>query len=125
MAILYEYVHAYRLIALDGNKHTDDVDFWMGDSGGHWEGDTLVVDVADNHSQTWFDASGNFHSDALHVVERYTRTGPDPISYQATLDDPKIFTRPWTISMPIYRRQEKNLQLLEYDCYAYDEVSKK
>ena len=80
VAILYEYVHAYRLIPLDGSKHPDDVDFWMGDSRGHWEGDTLVVDVSNNNDQTWFDASGNFHSEALHVVERYTRTGPNTIS---------------------------------------------
>ncbi|MGB6943486.1 MAG: hypothetical protein WBE37_13895 [Bryobacteraceae bacterium] len=123
-AILYEYVHAYRLIPLNGSKHPDDVDFWMGDSRGHWEGDTLVVDVADNNDQTWFDASGNFHSGALHVVERYTRTGPNTVSYEATIEDPKVFTRPWKISLPLYRRAEKNLQLLEYDCYAYEEPSK-
>ena len=124
VAILYEYVHAYRLIPLDGSKHPDDVDSWMGDSRGHWEGDTLVVDVADNNDQTWFDASGNFHSGALHVVERYTRTGPDTISYEATIEDPKLFTKPWKISLPLYRRPEKNLQLMEYDCYAYEEPSK-
>ena len=124
VAILYEYVHAYRLIPLDGSKHPDDVDFWMGDSRGHWEGDTLVVDVADNNDQTWFDSAGNFHSGALHVVERYTRTGPDTISYEATIEDPKVFTKPWKISLPLYRRPEKNLQLMEYDCYAYEEPSK-
>ena len=94
VAILYEYVHAYRLIPLNGSKHPEDMDFWMGDSRGHWEGDTLVVDVADNNDQTWFDASGNFHSGALHVVERYTRTGPDTIGYEATIEDPKVFTGP-------------------------------
>lgn len=124
VAILYEFVHAYRLIPLDGSKHPDDVDFWMGDSRGHWEGDTLVVDVADNNDQTWFDASGNFHSGALHVVERYTRTGLDTISYEATMEDPKVFTKPWKISLSFYRRQEKNLQLMEYDCYAYEEPRK-
>jgi hypothetical protein len=124
VAILYEFVHAYRLIPLDGSKHPDDVDFWMGDSRGHWEGETLVVDVADNNDQTWFDAAGNFHSGALHVVERYTRTGPDTISYEATMEDPKVFTKPWKISLSFYRRPEKNLQLMEYDCYAYEEPSK-
>jgi hypothetical protein len=124
VAILYEYVHAYRLIPLDGSKHPEDVDFWMGDSRGHWEGDTLVVDVADNNDQTWFDASGNFHSGALHVVERYTRTDPDTISYEATIEDPRVFTKPWKISLPLYLRPEKNLQLMEYDCYAYEEPSK-
>jgi hypothetical protein len=120
VAILYEYVHAYRLIPLDGSKHPDDIDFWMGDSRGHWEGDTLVVDVADNNPGAWFDASGNFHSEALHVVERYTRTGPDTITYEATIEDPKVFTKPWKISLPLYRHSEKNLQLLEYDCYAFE-----
>ena len=124
VAILYEYVHAYRLIPLDGSKHPEDVDFWMGDSRGHWEGETLVVDVSNNNDQTWFDASGNFHSDALHIVERYTRTGPDTIGYAATIEDPKVFTRPWKIGLTFYRRTEKNLQLMEYDCYAYEEPSK-
>jgi hypothetical protein len=124
VAILYEYVHAYRLIPLDGSNHPEDVDFWMGDSRGHWEGDTLVVDVSNNNDQTWFDASGNFHSDALHVVERYTRTGLDTISYEATMEDPKVFTRPWKMSLTLYRRPEKNLQLMEYDCYAYEEPGK-
>jgi len=121
VAILYEYVHAYRLIPTDGSKHPDDVDFWMGDSRGHWDGDTLVVDVSNNNDQTWLDASGNFHSDALHIVERYTRTGPDTISYEATIEDSKVFTRPWKISLALYRRPEKNFQLMEYDCYAYGE----
>ena len=120
VAILYEYVHAYRLIPLDGSQHPDDVDFWMGDSRGHWEGDTLVVDVANNHDETWLDASGDYHSDALHVVERYTRTGADTISYEATIEDPKVFTRPWKIKLNLYRRPEKNFQLMEYDCYAYE-----
>ena len=124
VAILYEYVHAYRLIPLDGSKHPEEVDFWIGDSRGHWVGDTLVVDVADNNSMTWFDASGDFHSDALHVVERYTRTGPDTLRYEATIEDPKVFTKPWKISMPIYRQDENNQQLLEYDCYADSESSK-
>jgi hypothetical protein len=124
VAILYEYVHAYRLIPLDGSKHPDDIDFWMGDSRGHWEGDTLVVDVADNNDQTWFDDAGNFHSGDLHIVERYRRTGPDTIHYEATIEDAKTFTRPWKIAFNLYRRQQKNLELMEYDCYAYDEAAK-
>ena len=119
VAILYEYVHGYRLIPLDGSKHPEDIDFWMGDSRGHWDGDTLVVDVADNNGDTWFDDSGNFHSGALHVVERYTRTGPDTISYEATIEDPKTFTKPWKIALTLSRYQEKGFQLMEYDCYAY------
>jgi hypothetical protein len=91
----------------------------MGDSRGRWEGDTLVVDVTLFVEDTWFDRAGNFHSDELHVVERYTRTGPDHIQYDVTIEDPKVFTRPWTMRMPIYRRQEANVQLLEFECYAY------
>ena len=84
------------------------VEFWMGDSRGRWEGNTLVVDVTLFTGQTWFDRAGNFHSEDLHVVERYTRTGPDHILYEATIEDPKVFTRPWKMQMPLYRRQEPN-----------------
>ena len=94
-------------------------DFWMGDSSGKWDGDTLVVDVRKLYEGTWFDHAGNFHSDALHVVERFTPTGPDHLLYEATIEDPKVFTRPWKLSMPLYRRQEKNVELLEYECGAY------
>src|SRR3984893_12506728 len=90
-------------------------DTWRGDSRGHWEGDTLVVDVRNFNDQTWFDQAGNFHSDALHVVERYALTDPDHINYEATIEDPKVFTRPWKMSMPLYRRVEKNMELLEYE----------
>lgn len=97
------------------------VDSWMGQSVGHWEGETLVVDVTGLNDQSWFDRSGNFHSDQLHVVERYTRTSPEVISYEATMDDPKVFTRPWKISMPLYKRQEKNIQLLDFKCVEFVE----
>jgi hypothetical protein len=122
VVIVYEYLGITRTIFLGGTHPDPDViDFWMGDSRGRWEGNTLVVDVANFNDQTWFDRAGNFHSDALHVTERYTRTGPDHISYEATIQDPKVFSRPWKMSMPLYRRQEKNLRLLEYECYAYME----
>jgi hypothetical protein len=91
----------------------------MGDSRGRWEGNTLVVDVSNFNDQTWFDHAGNHHSDALHVVERYTLTGPDHILYEATIEDTNVFTRPWKISMPLYRRIEKNVRLLEYECVFY------
>ena len=97
------------------------VDSWMGQSVGRWEGDTLVVDVTGFNDQTWFDRAGNFHSDALHVVERYTRTSPDVITYEATIEDPKMFTRPWKISMPLYRRLEKNAQLMDFKCVEFVE----
>jgi hypothetical protein len=125
MIIASEYVHNYRTIYLDGSKHLDGVDFYNGDSRGHWEGDTLVVDVQGFNDQTWFDRAGNYHSDALHVVERYTRTGPDTLTYEATIEDPKLFTRPWKISMPLSLRKEKNFRLLEYECYAYLEDAAK
>ena len=120
--IVDEYEGITRSIFLSG-KHPDPdvVDFWMGDSRGRWEGNTLVVDVANLNDRTWFDRAGNFHSDALHVVERYTRTAPEHISYEATIEDPKVFSRPWKMSMPLYRRQEKNFRLLEYNCYVYME----
>jgi hypothetical protein len=105
---------------MNGNPHPPGhIDWYMGDSRGRWEGNTLVVDVTDFNEETWFDAAGNFHSDALHVVERFTRTGPDHMLYEVTIEDPKVFTRPWKMSMPLYRRQEKDIELLEYECGAY------
>ena len=121
--ILYEYVHVTRTIYMDGSPHPEGhIDFWMGDSRGSWEDDTLVVDLIHFNDQTWFDRAGNFHSEALHVVERYTRSGPDHVTYEVTIEDPEVFTRPWTMSMPLYRRQEADMRLLEYECYAYAET---
>jgi hypothetical protein len=119
VVMLYEHLHVTREIFTDGSPHsTLPVEFWMGDSRGRWEGNTLVVDVTRFTDQTWFDRAGNFHSNALHVVERYTPTGPDHLLYEATIEDPKVFTRPWKMSMPLYRRQERTVQLLENECYA-------
>jgi len=118
--MLYEYVHAQRRVYTNGTAHQEDIDFWMGDSRGRWEGDTLVVDVTNFNGFTWFDGVGNFHSDALHVVERYTRLGADHMQYEATIEDPKVFTRPWTMRMLLYRRKEPGLQLFDYQCYAFD-----
>ena len=120
ISIAYEYLRAVRFIYMNGNPHPPGpIDWWMGDSRGRWEGDSLVVDAIHFNDQTWFDRAGNFHSDTLHVVERYTPTGPDHLLYEATIEDPKVFTRPWKISMPLYRRQEQNSELLEYQCPAY------
>jgi hypothetical protein len=119
VAITYEFAHALRAIPMDGSAHSDLTDTWMGDSRGHWDGNTLVVDVTNFNDQTWFDRAGNFHSDALHVVERYTLTDRDHIQYEATIEDPKVFTRPWKISMPLYRLLDKNAKLLEYECVFY------
>jgi hypothetical protein len=118
--IAYQYAGAGRNIFLK-DPGPPPIDFWMGQSVGHWDGETLVVDVTGFNDQTWFDRAGNFHSDALHVVERYTRTSPDVISYEATIEDSKVFTRPWKISMPLYRRQEKNAQLLDFKCVEFVE----
>jgi hypothetical protein len=93
----------------------------MGYSLGHWEGDTLVVEVTDQMPDTWLDSSGNFHSEELKVTERYTPMGENHIDYEATIEDPQIFTRPWTIKMPLYRRIEKNAQILEYKCVPFAE----
>ena len=117
--VAYEIAHARRIIYTDGSPHVKDLEFWMGDSRGRWEGDTLVVDSIDFNDSTWFDKAGNFHSEALHVVERYTAMDPDHINYEVTIEDPKVFTRPWKMSMIIYRRLDKGLQLLDYDCVSF------
>ena len=122
VSMLFEYVHATRVIYTNGTPHPPGhIDWWMGDSRGRWDGDTLVVDVVDFNEETWFDRSGNFHSDELHLVERFTPLDADHITYQVTVEDPKVFTRPWRMSMVLYRHRENNLQLLEYECYAFDE----
>jgi hypothetical protein len=118
--IFYEYNHALRHIYMNGNPHPEGpIEWWMGDSRGRWEGDTLVVATTHFTAETWLDRAGNFHSEQLRVVERFTRTGQDHMLYEATIEDPKVFTRPWKMSMPLYRRQESNMEVLEYACYAY------
>src|SRR6266436_4740834 len=96
----YEYAGATRTIYMD-KAPPSPADSWMGHSVGHWEGNTLVVDVTSLNDQTWFDRAGNFHSDALHVVERYTFLNPDALTYEVTIEDPKVFSRPWKMSMPV------------------------
>ena len=116
----YEFTHARRNVFTDGSPHPADFpDFWMGDSRGRWDGDTLVVDVTNLDERTWLDRAGNHHSDALHVVERYTPVDTGHLMYEATLEDPKVFSRPWKLSMPLYRRIEKNVKILEYECVYY------
>jgi hypothetical protein len=116
----YQYAGAVRDVFMT-DPGPAPVDSWMGQSVGRWEGDTLVVDVTGLNDQTWFDRAGNFHSDALHVVERYTRTAPDVITYEATIEDPNVFTKPWTIRMPLYRRLDTNAQLLDFKCVEFVE----
>jgi hypothetical protein len=114
VVILYEYGHHYRDIPLDNRPHLPgDIKLWMGDSRGHWEGNTLVVDVTNHNDQTWFDQVGAFHSDALHVVERWTFKAPGVIDYTATLTDPKVFTRPWTIALHLRQNTEEGYEQME------------
>jgi hypothetical protein len=118
--IVYEYKWSLRWIYMDVKSEAP-VDSWMGWSTGRWEGDTLVVDVTGMNEYTWFDRAGNFHSDAMRVTERWTPSGPNHLLYEATIDDPKVFTRPWKMSFPIYRRLEPNLQLVEFNCVPFVE----
>lgn len=116
----YEFAFASRVVNI-GMKSEAPVDSWMGWSIGSWDGDTLVVDVTGMVEDTWFDRAGDYHSDALHLTERYTPTSANTLLYEVTVDDPKVYTRPWKMSMPLYRRMEKNMQLLEYNCVSYVE----
>ncbi len=109
-----------RTIFTNNTQHQDERDFgyFLGDSRGHWEKDTLVVDVVDFWDETWLDRAGNFHSDKLHVVERWTYLDANTIEYKATLDDPGVYTRPWTLSVILYRHREKNFELIENYCFT-------
>ena len=120
MWMVYQYSYARREIFMNGNKEAP-IESWMGWSNARWEGDTLVIDVTGLNDQTWFDRAGNYHSEALHVIERYTMIDRDHITYEATIEDPNVFTRPWTISLPLYRRIEENVQLLQFRCAEYVE----
>jgi hypothetical protein len=120
VSFTYEFAFASRVVNI-GMKTKAPVDSWMGWSSGSWNGDTLVVDVIGIVEDTWFDRAGNYHSDALHLTERYTPTSPNTLLYEVTVDDPKVYTRPWKMSMPLYRRIDKNMQLLEFNCVAYVE----
>jgi hypothetical protein len=118
--LVYEFASATRIVYMDRKPKIPN-DAWMGWSMGRWEGDTLVIDVTEQNDRTWFDRAGNFHSAAMHVVERYTPSSPYHLMYEATIEDPKVFTRPWTIRMPLYRRIEPNMQLLEFKCVEFSE----
>lgn len=118
MFIAYEFAGAVRNIYLK-DPGPPQIDSWMGISHGAWEGDTFVVRTAGFNDQSWFDRAGNHHSDQMKVTERFTMTGPDHINYSATIDDPATFTRPWTMSMPLYRRIEKNAQLGQFKCVEF------
>jgi hypothetical protein len=117
---MYEYANAVRDVYLE-DVGPAPVDSWMGQSVGHWEGETLVVEVTGLNDQTWFDRAGNHHSDQMTVTERYTPMGADHLHYEATIEDPQTFTRPWKISMPLYRRVEENARLLDFRCVEFVE----
>jgi len=117
---VYEYASSNRIVHM--SNHTEaPVDSWMGWSNGKWEGNSLVITVNGFNDQTWFDRAGNHHSDALVVTERYTLNGENHINYEARMEDKNTFTRPWTIRMPLYRRLEPNVQLLEFKCVEFSE----
>jgi len=119
----YEFGRAVRTIYMNPNDPTipkdPPADSWMGWSHGRFEGDTLVIDSTGFLPYSWFDRAGDYHSDALHVVERYTQVSPYHIMYEATIEDPNVFTRPWKMSFPLYRRMEKNIQLVDFNCTEF------
>ena len=122
ITFLYETFHAFRVIPTDGRKHPDDVlPSFMGDSVAHWEGDTLVVDVAGFNDKTWIGAGGaTLHTEALHVIERYKRVDYDTITYEVTIDDPKAFTKTWS-PPPTYLSLRPGERLHEYECIENNE----
>jgi hypothetical protein len=120
MMIVYEFAGAVRELYFE-DVGPAEVDSWMGQSVSHWEGDTLVVDVTGQIDQTWFDRSGTHHSNQLHVVERYTLVSLYHIQYEATIEDPEVFTRPWKISLPLYRRMEEDARIMDFKCVEFVE----
>jgi hypothetical protein len=117
---VYEYAGSVRVVNMAAPTKAP-ADSWMGWSNGKWDGESLVIDVTSQVEDTWFDRSGDYHSDALHVTERYTPRSADTMMYEATIEDPKVFSRPWKISMPLYRHVEKNAQLMEFKCVEFAE----
>ena len=117
---VYEYASSNRLVNM-GKATEAASDTWMGTNNGHWEGDTLVIDVTGLNGLAWFDRAGNFASDKVHIVERFTPVDATHLNYSARIEDPSVFTRPWTITMPLYRRVEKDAQLLEFKCVEFVE----
>lgn len=117
---VYEFAGANRIVHMRDHEQPV-VDSWMGLSNGRWDGDTLVIEVTGNNGRTWLDRAGNHHSNRLKVTERYTRVTDDRIEYEATLEDPQTYSRPWQIRMPLYRRSEPNARLLEFKCVEFAE----
>ncbi|MGB1667334.1 MAG: hypothetical protein ACPHDP_06615 [Pseudohongiellaceae bacterium] len=117
----YEFASASRIVYVDQPDFEAPILSWMGHNLARFEGDTLVIEVTDQVPDTWLDHAGNHHTDALRVTERYTHLGPNVIQYEATLEDPNVYTRPWKVSFPLYRRLDDNMQLLEFKCVEFTE----
>lgn len=121
VTLLFQFSHRPRTIHTNGSLHPEGpIGFWFGDSRAEWEGDTLVVDVADFNADTWLDRAGNFHSDQLHVTERWSFVDENTLRYEATLEDPAVYTRPWKLSTLLHRHREPNFQLIENTCYTHE-----
>jgi hypothetical protein len=118
--MVFQYAGAIRSVYMNDHKPAP-APSWMGWSNGHWEGDTLVIETTGLDDRTWFDRAGNFHSDELKVVERISVRSPDILNYEATIEDPKVFTRAWKISLPLYRRIDKGAQIMEFKCVEFVE----
>jgi hypothetical protein len=115
---LLEYSHSYRIIPTNGEPHVaSSIKLWQGNSRGRWEGNTLVVDVTNSNGLAWLDNAGNFVSDALHVVERFTMVDRDTIHYEARLEDPKVYTRPWTMGSALVRNKQRDFEIWEQACH--------
>ena len=121
IVMAYEFASASRIVYMNRPDFEAPVFSWMGHSRGRFEGDSLVIDVTDQMPDTWFDHAGNHHTEALRVTERYTHVGPNVLMYEAKLEDPNVYTEPWTIRMPFYRRLDTNMQLLEFKCIEFAE----
>ena len=121
LLFVYPFAATNRVVYM--KDHSDlPVDSWMGKSNGTWEGDVLVVTTTSQNGETWLDRAGNHHSNKLKVTERFTLLGPNHVWYEATLDDPLTYSRPWTIEMPLYRLIEANAQLLEHKCVPFTDM---
>jgi hypothetical protein len=118
--VVSEYASASRVVRMNSQEKSPTTS-WMGWSVGRWDGEALVVEVTAQNDRTWFDRAGNHHSEALKVVERFTLADRNTINYEATIEDPNVFSRPWKIAMPLYRHVEANAQLLEYRCVEFAE----
>jgi hypothetical protein len=116
--ILFERAHTYRIIPTDPHPHIGaGIPLWQGDSRGRWEGNTLVVDVTNHNGKPWFDQAANFYSNTTRMVERFTLIDPDTIHYEVTIEDSNVYTRPWSMAVPLRRNKEKGFRLLEEACH--------